>query len=214
MSWQRSGELIIMIIFGGLGTLHGAIIGSLAYLLLGEWLSNLTEHWKMIFGPAARVRCPAGTWRLARTGGTSGGLLALQTSGAATVIEPVLRLEALHKSFGGLSVTRNLTFEIAAGELHAVIGPNGAGKTTLINQISGLIAPDSGRIVFAGRDVTALSVSGRAALGLARSFQITSILPGFFGHRECRIGCAGAYRYRASVFRPRQPPRRRSIHRR
>ncbi len=51
MSWQRSGELIIMIIFGGLGTLHGAIIGTLAYLLLGEWLSSLTENWKIIFGP-------------------------------------------------------------------------------------------------------------------------------------------------------------------
>jgi branched-chain amino acid transport system permease protein len=51
MSWQRSGELIIMIIFGGIGTLHGAIIGSLAYLLLGEWLSALTENWKMILGP-------------------------------------------------------------------------------------------------------------------------------------------------------------------
>ena len=51
MSWQRSGELIIMIIFGGLGTLHGAIIGTLAFLLLGEWLSGLTEHWKMILGP-------------------------------------------------------------------------------------------------------------------------------------------------------------------
>ncbi len=93
--------------------------------------------------------------------------------------EPVLRLEGLHKSFGGLAVTRNLNFEVAAGELHAVIGPNGAGKTTLINQISGLVTPDSGRIVFAGRDVTALSVPERAALGLARSFQITSILPAF-----------------------------------
>jgi branched-chain amino acid transport system permease protein len=51
MSWQRSGELIIMIIFGGIGTLHGAILGTLAFLLLGEWLSGLTEHWKMIFGP-------------------------------------------------------------------------------------------------------------------------------------------------------------------
>ena len=51
MSWQRSGELIIMIIFGGLGTLHGAILGTLVFLLLGEWLSGLTEHWKMIFGP-------------------------------------------------------------------------------------------------------------------------------------------------------------------
>ncbi len=93
--------------------------------------------------------------------------------------EAVLRLESLHKSFGGLTVTSNVTFEVAAGELHAVIGPNGAGKTTLINQISGLIAPDSGRIFFAGRDVTDLSAPARAALGLARSFQITSILPGF-----------------------------------
>jgi len=62
------------------------------------------------------------------------------------VAEAVLRLESLHKSFGGLTVTSNVTFEVAAGELHAVIGPNGAGKTTLINQISGLVAPDSGRI--------------------------------------------------------------------
>ena len=93
--------------------------------------------------------------------------------------EPVLRLDALCKRFGGLTVTDNVTFEVAAGELHAVIGPNGAGKTTLINQISGLTVPDAGRVLFAGRDVTALSPSRRAALGLARSFQTTSVLPGF-----------------------------------
>ncbi len=93
--------------------------------------------------------------------------------------EPVLRLEDLRKSFGGLVVTDDLTLEVGARELHAVIGPNGAGKTTLINEISGLVAPDAGRILFSGRDVTALPVHARAALGLARSFQITSILPGF-----------------------------------
>ena len=93
--------------------------------------------------------------------------------------EPVLRLDGLRKSFGGLVVTDDVTLDIAPGELHAVIGPNGAGKTTLINQISGLLAPDAGRVVFAGRDVTRLPVHARAALGLARSFQITSILPGF-----------------------------------
>jgi branched-chain amino acid transport system ATP-binding protein len=65
------------------------------------------------------------------------------------------------------------------GELHAVIGPNGAGKTTLINQMSGLTAPDAGVILFAGRDITALPVHARAALGLARSFQVSSILSGF-----------------------------------
>ena len=93
--------------------------------------------------------------------------------------EPVLRVEALRKHFGGLLVTDNVTLTIAPGELHAVIGPNGAGKTTLINQISGLIRPDAGRIELGGRDVTALPMYARAALGLARSFQITSMLPRF-----------------------------------
>jgi len=95
------------------------------------------------------------------------------------VSEPVLRVEALCKHFGGLLVTDNVTLTIAPGELHAVIGPNGAGKTTLINQISGLIRPDAGRIELGGRDVTALPMYARAALGLARSFQITSVLPRF-----------------------------------
>ena len=93
--------------------------------------------------------------------------------------EPVLRLEHLRKSFGGLLVIDDLSLEVAPGELHAIIGPNGAGKTTLINQISGLISPDAGRVVFGGRDITALPVHARAAAGLARSFQVTSILPGF-----------------------------------
>ena len=93
--------------------------------------------------------------------------------------DAVLRIEGLTKNFGGLRVTDGVTLDVLPGELHAVIGPNGAGKTTLINQISGLLAPDAGRIVFAGEDVTGLQVSARAARGLARSFQITSILPGF-----------------------------------
>ncbi len=93
--------------------------------------------------------------------------------------EPVLRIEDLRKNFGALAVTDGVTLDVAPGELHAVIGPNGAGKTTLINQISGFVAPESGRILFDGRDVTALPVHARARLGLARSFQITSILPGF-----------------------------------
>jgi branched-chain amino acid transport system ATP-binding protein len=95
------------------------------------------------------------------------------------VAEAVLRIEDLRKNFGALAVTDGVTLDVAPGELHAVIGPNGAGKTTLINQISGFLAPQSGRIRFGGRDITALPVDARARLGLARSFQITSILPGF-----------------------------------
>jgi branched-chain amino acid transport system ATP-binding protein len=95
------------------------------------------------------------------------------------VAEPVLRVTGLRKSFGGLTVTDDLSLDVMPGELHAVIGPNGAGKTTLINLISGLLAPDAGSILFSGREVTALGTPARAALGLARSFQITSIVPSF-----------------------------------
>src|SRR3954453_4456773 len=94
-------------------------------------------------------------------------------------LEPLLRLERLRKSYGALVVTDDVELDVAAGELHAVIGPNGAGKTTLIHQISGLAAPDAGRILFRGEDITRLPMHERVRRGLARSFQITSILPGF-----------------------------------
>lgn len=91
----------------------------------------------------------------------------------------LLATKGLCKSFGSLVVTDDLTLDVMAGELHAVIGPNGAGKTTLIHQLSGLSASDAGRILFEGRDITRLSMAARAAQGIARSFQITSILPAF-----------------------------------
>jgi branched-chain amino acid transport system ATP-binding protein len=95
------------------------------------------------------------------------------------VAEPLLRLERLRKAYGALVVADEVSLEVAPGELHAVIGPNGAGKTTLVHQISGLAAPDAGRILFRGEDITRLPMHERVRRGLARSFQITSILPGF-----------------------------------
>ena len=93
--------------------------------------------------------------------------------------EPVLELHALRKSFGGLLVTDDVTLDVRQGEIHALIGPNGAGKTTLIHQVSGTLAPDAGRIRFLGEDITALPMAARARRGLARSFQITSVIPSF-----------------------------------
>jgi branched-chain amino acid transport system ATP-binding protein len=89
--------------------------------------------------------------------------------------EPLLRIEHLAKRFGGIVASDDLSLDVAARELHAVIGPNGAGKTTLIAQLSGQLAPDYGRVRFAGNDITALPMYRRSALGLARSFQITSL---------------------------------------
>jgi branched-chain amino acid transport system ATP-binding protein len=96
------------------------------------------------------------------------------------VAEAVLRINDLRKSFGALAVTDGVTLDVAPGELHAVIGPNGAGKTTLINQISGFLAPQSGRIRFDGR-------------------QITSILPGFSALENVALAvqarCGSSFRF-------------------
>ncbi|MGZ5876750.1 MAG: ABC transporter ATP-binding protein [Bradyrhizobium sp.] len=93
--------------------------------------------------------------------------------------EPLLRAENLVRRFGGIVATDNLSLDIASGELHAIIGPNGAGKTTLISQLIGQLRPSAGTIRFAGQDITQLPAWRRSQLGLARSFQITSLLPDF-----------------------------------
>jgi branched-chain amino acid transport system ATP-binding protein len=95
------------------------------------------------------------------------------------VTDVLLRIEALSKRFGGVLASDGISLEVPAGELHAIIGPNGAGKTTLIGQLAGEIAPDGGRIEFAEIDITRLPAWRRSRLGLARSFQITSLFPDF-----------------------------------
>jgi len=87
----------------------------------------------------------------------------------------LLDVRGLNKSFGGIRATDNVDLTVRHGETHALIGPNGAGKTTLIAQLAGMVRPDSGHIRFAGRDITNLAPHARARLGMARSFQITSI---------------------------------------
>ncbi|WP_172327511.1 ABC transporter ATP-binding protein [Mangrovicoccus sp. HB161399] len=89
----------------------------------------------------------------------------------------LLQVENLRKSYGALAVTDGLSLSVAEGELHAIIGPNGAGKTTLIAQLSGQLAPDSGTVRFGGADITRLDMASRVRAGLARSFQITTLMP-------------------------------------
>jgi branched-chain amino acid transport system ATP-binding protein len=95
------------------------------------------------------------------------------------VAEPLLRVKDLVRRFGGIIATDHVTLDVAQGELHAIIGPNGAGKTTLISQLTGHLAPNAGSISLAGRDITHMPAYRRSALGLARSFQITSLLLDF-----------------------------------
>ena len=93
--------------------------------------------------------------------------------------DPLLRVKDLVRRFGGITATDHVTLDVAQGELHAIIGPNGAGKTTLISQLTGHLMPDSGSIFLGGEDISRLAAWRRSALGLARSFQITSLLMDF-----------------------------------
>ncbi len=100
------------------------------------------------------------------------------------MVEPLprtalLETRGLIKRFGGLIATDTVSIDVRPGEIHALIGPNGAGKTTLVSQLMGSLTPDAGTIHFAGRDVTRLPTHARVRLGLARSFQITSVLREF-----------------------------------
>jgi branched-chain amino acid transport system ATP-binding protein len=89
--------------------------------------------------------------------------------------EPLLAVRSLFKHFGAVAASNDVCLEITRGELHALIGPNGAGKTTVLNQLSGELMPDSGQIFFNGSRITHMRVHRRARLGLARSYQITSV---------------------------------------
>ncbi|SDT95471.1 ABC transporter ATP-binding protein [Stappia sp. ES.058] len=91
----------------------------------------------------------------------------------------VLEIRNLNKRFGAVHVSRNISLAVPDGQCHAVIGPNGAGKTTLIHQISGVLHPDAGEVVLAGRNITTSKTWQRAQAGLGRTFQLTSVLPSF-----------------------------------
>src|SRR5580704_6471326 len=106
--------------------------------------------------------------------------------------EPLLQIEGLSKRFGGVVAADAITLDLPPGEFHAVIGPNGAGKTTLIGLIAGEVAPQQGRVRFDGTDITRLAAYRRSRLGLARSFQITSLFSEFTALQccACRAGAS------------------------
>jgi branched-chain amino acid transport system ATP-binding protein len=94
-------------------------------------------------------------------------------------VNPILRVRGLSKAFGGVLANNAIDLDVGNGEIHAIIGPNGAGKTTLVAQLTGEIAPTAGSIEFNNRDIVRLPMHRRAALGIARCYQITSVFVDF-----------------------------------
>ena len=180
MYWTRSGDLMVMVILGGMGSLFGPVIGAIVYLVLEEFLSQLTEYWALIMGPLLLLIVLFGR----------GGIIGLLGR-----LSPWLIPCSASKIWcGGLAASSRPTTSrsmSAQGELHAIIGPNGAGKTTLISQLTGQLLPNSGTIRFAGRDIT------RAAGVAAQRARAGAFVPdhlaaaGFHRGGQCRAGGAG-----------------------
>jgi branched-chain amino acid transport system ATP-binding protein len=105
--------------------------------------------------------------------------------------EPVLKVRGLRKTFGALKATDGVSLTLEPGEIHALIGPNGAGKSTLVAQIAGQLAQDDGKIFLDGREISSLSVAGRARLGMGRTFQVSSLALEFSALRNIMLAVQG-----------------------
>ena len=103
-------------------------------------------------------------------------------------MSPILSVHELHKSFGAVVVADATSFDVAQGEAIGILGPNGAGKTSLFNLITGAMRPNSGQIVFDGRDITQMSAAARCKMGIARSFQIPQPFGGMTVFENALVG--------------------------
>ncbi|MEO3997278.1 ABC transporter ATP-binding protein [Mesorhizobium sp. CAU 1732] len=118
------------------------------------------------------------------------------------MVEPILAIRDLSKTFGALKATANVSLDLRPGEIHALIGPNGAGKSTLIHQIAGTLKPDSGTIEFLGEEVGHLGVAERARMGLGRSFQVSSLAAEFSALRNVMLAVQSRQGSSFRFFKP------------
>jgi len=185
ITFNLSIFLLVVVIFGGSGSLYGPLFGAVILTLLDAWLARwpalqhftygallLFSLYLMPNGIAGAVSGLAARWR-PRKAAASGvpGHSALAATSAAAASGEILVVKDLYKAYGGIVPVRTVSFTISAGKVHALIGPNGAGKTTLLNLLSGHVAPGSGSISFEGQEIAGWPAHRVASLGIARTFQ-------------------------------------------
>ena len=219
-----SGELLAMVVIGGMRSFLGPALGALFYVLFREFLSMWTENWLLVFGllfvgfivfsptglvgVAGRLLAPFRKKReeaaamAARRAGESGRvperfIRRPDTAGTG----PVLVADGIAKSFGGIRAVRGADIRVGDRTLHALIGPNGAGKTTAFNLISGMFEPDAGRITLDGRSIAGLEPHAVTEAGLGRSFQITNLFGGLSVQENIRLAVQARHPARFHPFR-------------
>ncbi|MFL5153398.1 MAG: ATP-binding cassette domain-containing protein [Microvirga sp.] len=211
-----SGELIAMVVIGGMRSFLGPALGALFYILFREFLSIWTPSWLFYFGilfvgfimfsptglvgVAQRLLTPFRKpieEEAAMAGRTlSDEPLPAFLKPADHAAEPILEARGIAKSFGGIKAVQGVDILVRDRSLHALIGPNGAGKTTAFNLISGMFVPDEGEILLGGRSIAGLSPEAITAAGIGRSFQITNLFPALSVEENVRLAIQARHRQR------------------
>jgi ABC-type branched-subunit amino acid transport system ATPase component len=207
LSVAFSGELIAMVVIGGMRSFLGPALGALFYILFREFLSIWTPHWLLYFGllfvgfivlsptglvgVAQRIAAPfrrKATEEAAMAGRT------LTDEPLPAFLKPsdhvdgvVLQARRIAKSFGALKAVQEVDIAVRDRSLHALIGPNGAGKTTAFNLISGFYTPDEGEVLLQGRSIAGLAPEAITRAGIGRSFQITNLFPALTVEENVRL---------------------------
>jgi branched-chain amino acid transport system ATP-binding protein len=206
-----SGELLAMVVIGGMRSFLGPALGALFFVIFRDYLSSATENWLLWFGllfMAFIVFSPTGLV------GVGEQLLkpfrkvvasdaAMATRQAGSIVLPdylkhppsgegsVLKASGIIKHFGGIKAVQGMNLEVKDRTLHALIGPNGAGKTTAFNLISGMFAPDKGGVRLGDREIGGLTPEAITRAGIGRSFQITNLFPALSVEENVRLAVQG-----------------------
>jgi len=221
VSVPLSGELLAMVVIGGMYYILGPALGVLFFVLFRELFSIWTSDWLLWFGlvfvgfvlysPSGLV----GIWaRLKRRWWPppeEAAAMSTRTIRAGVPLPMFLRANArqgtvletdrVSKNFGGIRAVAEASVAISAGEIHALIGPNGAGKTTVFNLVSGMFAPDAGSIRLEGRQVEGLPPHRICEQGVARSFQITNLFKGLTIYENLRLSLQAHHPARFNMWR-------------
>jgi ABC-type branched-subunit amino acid transport system ATPase component/ABC-type branched-subunit amino acid transport system permease subunit len=216
-----SGELLAMVVIGGMRSMLGPALGALFFILFRELFSIWTPNWLLWFGlifvafvlysPGGLVGIWAMLSRRWRPQPEEAAAMSkrriYEDLPLPAFLMPesfkrtVLEVEGISKRFGGIRAVSNASLQIGAGEIHALIGPNGAGKTTLFNLISGLFPPDTGTIRLNGRDIHGVPSHLICHHGLARSFQITNLFRGLSVYENLRLSLQAQRAMRFNIWR-------------
>ena len=217
-----SGELLAMVVIGGMRSFLGPALGALFYILFREFLSIYTENWLFWFGllfVGFIVFSPDGLvgvyerltapFRKKEVGDAAMAGRRTEEMPLPEFLKPkdaanatILEAQNMVRHFGGIKAVQGVDIAVKDRTLHALIGPNGAGKTTAFNLLSGMFPPDSGQVLFRGQKISGDTPEAIAQAGIGRSFQITNLFPALTVEENIRLAVQARDPHRFNVWTP------------